>query len=37
MMFNDILNNLLMTYYDVNLIGSQTFTIIGSSVSYLSV
>ena len=39
MMFNDTLKSLLMTYYNViiNLIGSQNFTIIGSSASYLSV
>ena len=37
MMFSDTLKRLLMTYYNVNLIGSQTFTIIGSSTSYLSV
>ena len=36
MMFNDNLKRLLMTYYNFNLIGSQTFTIIGSSASYLS-
>ena len=36
-MFNDTLKSLLMTYYNVNLIGSQNFTIIGSSASYLSV
>ena len=34
-MFNDTLKSLLMTYYNVNLIGSQTFTITGSSASYL--
>ena len=37
MMFNDTLKSLLMTHYNVNLIGSQNFTIIGSSASYLSV
>ena len=37
MMFNDTLKSLVMTYYNVNLIGSQNFTIIGSSASYLSV
>ena len=36
-MFNDTLKSLLMTYYNVNLIDSQNFTIIGSSASYLSV
>ena len=36
-MFNDTLKRLLMTYYNVNLIDSQSFTIIGSSASYLSV
>ena len=35
-MFNDTLKSLLMTYYNFNVIGSQTFTIIGSSASYLS-
>ena len=34
-MFNDTLKSLLMTHYNVNLIGSQNFTIIGSSASYL--
>ena len=35
-MFNDTLKSLLMTYYNViiNLIGSQNFTIIGSSASF---
>ena len=37
MMFNDTLKSLLMTYYNVNLIGSQNVTIIFSSASYLSV
>ena len=37
MMFNDALKSLLMTYYNVNLIGSQNFTINGSSALYLSV
>ena len=36
-MFNDTLKSLLMTHYNVNLIGSQNFTIIDSSASYLSV
>ena len=37
-MFNDTLKSLLMTHYNaVNLIGSERFTIIGSSASYLSV
>ena len=34
-MFNDTLKSLLMTYYNVNSIGSENFTIIGSSASYL--
>ena len=37
MMFNDTLRSLIITYYNVNLIGSQNFAIIGSSASYLSV